>query len=137
MRTVCAYLDQRRLLTSEVYVVPPKYSEVSVEVEVTALDSADLAQVQRDIDTKLLDYFHPLKGGEDGQGWPFGGGIYFSRVFQQVFSVRGVDSVDRLVITVDGEAQPECKDVPLEEGVLAFSTEHEISVSYRVVGGRT
>jgi predicted phage baseplate assembly protein len=136
LRTVCAYLNERRLLTSEVYVVPPKYARVSIEVEVTARESADLAQVQRDIEAKLLDYFHPLKGGEEASGWPFGGSIYFSRVFQQVFSVAGVDSVDRLEISVDGEAQPECRDVPLEEGVLAYSTGHTISVNYRVLGGR-
>jgi predicted phage baseplate assembly protein len=130
LRTVCAYLDQRRLLTTEVYVAPPRYQRVSITVSVVADDSADLAQVQRDVDTGLLAYFHPLTGGEAGTGWPFGGTIAFSRVFHRVLSVTGVSSVDRLVITVDGVDQPECRDVPLEEGALAYSTEHSVSVSY-------
>ncbi|MDQ4054030.1 MAG: putative baseplate assembly protein [Actinomycetota bacterium] len=130
LRTVCAYLDQRRLLTTEVYVVPPAYQEVCVRVDLVARESADLAQVQRDVETSLLSYFHPLHGGEDGLGWPFGGTISFSRTFQRVFSVDGVSSVDRVLITVDGEEAAECRDVRLEPDALAYSVFHDVSVSY-------
>lgn len=130
LRTVCAYLDQRRLLTSEVYVAPPTYQQVSITTDVIADDSADTAQVQRDIDAALLAYFHPLTGGEDGSGWPFGGAIAFSRVFHRVLSVAGVSTVARLVITVDGMDAPECRDVVLADGALAYSTSHQVSVSY-------
>jgi predicted phage baseplate assembly protein len=135
LRTVCAYLDQRRLLTTEVYVVAPTYQQVRVAVEVTARDGADLADVQRGIEASLLDYFHPLKGGEDGLGWPFGGTIYFSRVFHRVLAVPGVDVVDRLTISLDGDEAPECRDVPIRDGALVFSLSHDISVNYRVLTG--
>ncbi|MEP6817038.1 MAG: baseplate J/gp47 family protein, partial [Marmoricola sp.] len=130
MRTVCAYLDQRRLLTTELYVMPPSYQRVSVRVDLVALESADLAQVQRDVESSLLSYFHPLRGGEDGLGWPFGATVSFSRTFQRVFSVAGVSSVDRVIITVDGQEAPECRDVRLDADALAYSTHHEVSVSY-------
>jgi predicted phage baseplate assembly protein len=130
MRTVCAYLDQRRLLTTEVYVAPPTYQEVSVQVDVVADGSADLAQVKRDVEHALLTYFHPLHGGEDGLGWPFGGQISFSRTFQRVFSVTGVSSVTRVIITVDRVAAPECRDVPLQPGALAYSRKHDVTVTY-------
>jgi hypothetical protein len=132
LRTVCAYLDERRLLTTEVYVAPPLYQRVSVTVSVVADDTADLAQVQRDVDATLLAYFHPLTGGDSGTGWAFGGPIAFSRVFHRVLSVAGVSSVERLVTTVDGIDQPECRDIPLQDGALAYSTEHSVSVSYGV-----
>ena len=54
------------------------------------------------IEQSLLDYFHPLKGGEDGLGWPFAGTIYYSRVNQRCFTVPGVASVTTLVIVLDG-----------------------------------
>ncbi len=132
LRTVCAYLDQRRLLTSEVYVVPPDYQLVRVSVEVTADDSADLAQVHAAVDRALLDYLHPLRGGEDGLGWPFGGPILFSRIFQRVLAVPGAGSIRRLVIAVDGEEGPECRDIPIRDGALVYSTGHDVSVDYAV-----
>lgn len=131
LRTVCAYLDQRRLLTTEVYVVAPTYQLVTVTVEVTVTDGADLAQVHAGVSASLLSYFHPIRGGEDGLGWPFGGTIHFSRVFQRVFTVPGVDSIPRLVLTVAGQDAPECRDVPIPEGTLLYSTGHHVSVGYR------
>ena len=41
---------------------------------------------------------------------------------------RGVDQ--QLVIAVDGVGQPECRDVPLTGGALAYSTQHQVSVGY-------
>ncbi|MFC6705782.1 putative baseplate assembly protein [Flexivirga alba] len=132
LRTVCAFLNERRLLTAEVYVAPPTYQQVSITVSVVADDTADLAQVQRDVDAGLLTYFDPQTGGEAGTGWPFGGTIAFSRVFHRVLSVAGVSAVEQLTITVDGVDAPPCRDVPLTAGALAYSTRHQVSVAYEV-----
>jgi len=130
LRTVCAYLDARRLLTTELYVAPPRYQEVRVRVELVALPTADLAEVQRGVEGALKSYFHPLTGGEDEKGWPFGGRISYSRTVQVVFSVSGVSSVDRLAISLDGVEAPPCTDVALQPNALAFSHGHQVSVSY-------
>lgn len=130
IRSVCAYLNLRRLLTTELFVVPPTYQLVHARVEVIAENSADLAEVQQAIATTLRNYFHPLKGGEDGQGWPFGGPIYFSRVYHQILNVNGVDRVEKVVIVLDGQEYPECQDVSLRAGALAYSTDHEVLVTY-------
>jgi predicted phage baseplate assembly protein len=137
LRTVCAYLDQRRLLTTEVYVAAPAYQQARVTVSVIAADTADLAQVQRDVDAALLAYLHPLTGGDAGTGWPFGGTIAFSRVFYEVFAVAGVASVGNLVITLDGVDAPACRDVPIADGALVYSTQHQVSVSYATSGANT
>lgn len=135
LRTVCAYLDARRLLTTELYVVAPTYQLARVQVRIVAADGADLATVHSAVDDTLLRYFHPLRGGDDGTGWPFGGSIKFSRVFQQVFTVADVESIDFLIVSVDGEAAPECRDVPIRDGALLYSVAHDISVGYRVATG--
>jgi uncharacterized phage protein gp47/JayE len=131
LKAVCAYLDQRRLLTSEVYVVRPTYQQVEVRGEVLVNDSADLAEVKEGIEQALLTYFHPLRGGEDGLGWPFGGTIFYSRVYQRVFTVPGVQSIKSLTIVLDGEEMQECRDVPIKEGGLLFSTQHAVEVQYQ------
>ena len=133
LSAVCACLNQHRLLTSEVYVIPPTYQKVEVEAEVLINDNADPAQVTPAIEQSLLDYFHPLKGG-DGQGWPFGGTIFYSLVYQRIFSVSGVRSIQKLVIRLDGEEAGYCQDVPIQEGALVYSTQHQVLARYAFEG---
>jgi predicted phage baseplate assembly protein len=113
LRLVCAYLDARRLLTTEVYVVAPRYVTVEIDVQIVVRDEVDPGAVREEVEKKLGDYFHALRGGDDGTGWPFGGALRYSKIVQRVFGVAGVDSVPRLVLTVDGEERPECRDVEL------------------------
>ena len=100
-------------------------------MEVIVNDNADLAEVYEGIAQTLLEYFHPLRGGDDGKGWPFGGTIFFSRVNQRVFNVMGVQSITRLVIRLDGEEMPDCTDIPITDGALLYSTQHDVQVQYR------
>lgn len=133
IRTVCAYLDQRRLLTTELYVVPPTYHVVRVRTRVIAQDNADLAEVKHNVEDDLLVYFHPLKGGEDGLGWEFGGDLFFSLVYRRILGVLGVRRIDELIIEFDGEAQPFCQDVQVEPGALVYSTGHDVVVTYETM----
>lgn len=131
LHTVCAYLDVRRLLTTELFVVAPRYVLVEVDAQVVVKDNADPAQVKQEVETMLSTYLHPLTGGDDGLGWPFGGPLRYSKIVQRVFGVEGVDSVPRLVLVVDGDAQPECRDVPiapLAAHGLVYTAGHQIEV---------
>jgi predicted phage baseplate assembly protein len=128
LRSVCRYLDERRLLTTEVFVLKPVYGLVEVRADITVLGSADGAEVHDAVVSTLVDYFHPLRGGEDNLGWPFGGTIYYSRVYQRVLSVPGVSSVSSLVIALDDEEQDECTDVPIAAHSLLYSREHTIVI---------
>jgi hypothetical protein len=130
LRTVCAYLNVRRLLTTEVFVVPPAYQLVRVHAELIAKNTADLAEVTNAVQTALLTYFHPLKGGDDGTGWPFGGTIFFSRVYQVILQIPGVDRVEKVLIRLDSQDYPACTDVPINPAGLVYSTEHEVVVNY-------
>ena len=130
LRTVCAYLDQRRLLTTEVYVIAPTYQHVLIDTEIIVEETADTAEVKLEIERTLLDYLHPLKGGEEKLGWPFGGTLYYSRVAQRILAVSGVQSIQRLLIELDGEEMEECRDVPIREAALIYSTEHRVDVHY-------
>jgi predicted phage baseplate assembly protein len=114
LRTVCAFLESRRLLTTELFVVGPRYVSVLVEATVVARDDADPGRVRQDVEGALCAWLSPLTGGEDGGGWPFGGPIRYSQLLQRVITVGGVDSVPALDVIVDGERMPECRDVPIE-----------------------
>jgi predicted phage baseplate assembly protein len=129
-RTVCAYMNQRRLLTTELYVIGPTYRELQVDAEVIVENNADLAEVKRATELVLKDYFHPLRGGEQGLGWPFGGDVFYSRVYQRLFSVSGTARIERLRLWLDGEEQPECKDITIPEGQLVHLAGQDIIVAY-------
>lgn len=140
LQTVCAYLNARRLLTTELYVVAPRFVLVEVRAQVVVLDGADTAAVKLAVEQALDAYLNPLTGGDDGQGWPFGGALRYSKVVQRVFSVAGVDSVPSLALVVDGEDQPECRDVSIDAhapNALVYSTGHELDVLSQREAGET
>ncbi|WHZ26363.1 MAG: hypothetical protein OJF51_001158 [Nitrospira sp.] len=54
--------------------------------------------VGRDQAVKILRQFmHPLSGGRDGQGWPFGRNVYVSDIYELLDASPGVDFVTKTV----------------------------------------
>lgn len=129
---VCAHLNAHRLLTSEVFVIPPAYRLVKIEADIVVRPEADLAEVKHLLEDNLTNYFHPLTGGNDGTGWEFGGAIYYSEVVRVVLQTPGVARIrdSQFFIWLDDERQDFCKDVTLERGELTYSNGHEIRTSY-------
>ncbi|MBI5960845.1 MAG: putative baseplate assembly protein [Chloroflexi bacterium] len=121
LRLVCQHLNARRLITTELYAVGPQYLTLeSLAAEVVVSRRADLKALHAAVLERLLAYFHPLHGGEDGRGWPFGQDIYFGNVYRQILSIPDV----RRVICLD--IQPEdpaahCDDyIAVPDGALVY-----------------
>jgi predicted phage baseplate assembly protein len=117
LRTVCAYLNQRRLLTTELYVIPPTYIPVTVTLDVLAQPDADTGAVEQAVEAAITAFLDPRHGGSDGQGWPFGGTIYFVDILRTALAAN-VIRVANLTISLNGTAAPACSDVPIETGAL-------------------
>jgi predicted phage baseplate assembly protein len=132
LAAVCAELSATRLLTSEVYVVAPTYRLVSVQAQIIVSTNADLSETKTGVQNALTTHFDPLKGGDDGEGWPFGGTIYYSNVYRVILDVPGVSRIqdNNMVIWLDNLAQQFCRDVAINPGELAYSSGHQITVSY-------
>jgi len=144
LQTVCAFLNQRRLLTSELFVTGPSYKTVVVRVELIVDDKADLAEIKSRSLESLELYFHPITGGEgsdpersiddperSGGGWPFGGEIYYSLLYRRLL-FTGVKRIASLIIEVNGVEYPECQDVIIGEGILLTNGNHDVQVNYEV-----
>lgn len=135
LSAVCSYLDPRRLLTTEVYVVPPRYRTITITAQIIVEDTSDLATVQQLAQATLTQYFDPLTGGEDssatapGSGWPFGGGIYFSQVMRRLL-VPGVKRIASLTMQLDDTVAPPCTDLALDPDMLLSNGDHQISPAY-------
>jgi uncharacterized phage protein gp47/JayE len=130
MQAVCAYLNARRLLTSEVIVAPPRYKKVKIEASVLARPTANLAEVKTKVEAALNNYLHPLTGEDDGQGWPLGGDVLYSEVFRQILNVVGVQTISDLRTVVDGERLGRCEDAAIPADFLVYSDGHTIDVEY-------
>jgi len=135
LRNVCAVLDQRRLATTELYAIAPRYRELMVTATLTAKPEGDLAWIKQQALSALRRYFHPLIGGDDvtdeadGSGWPFGGDVYYSSVVQRLL-LPGVRRVSEVIFTLDGEPLGPCSDVTIDAMALIKSGAHQINVRY-------
>ncbi len=105
-RAVAAYLNRRRVIGSRVEVVGPNYTEVGIRAQVQAFAGNNPQDLRRRLAETLTRFFHPLQGGPDGSGWPFGRDVYRSEVLQVIVETPGVDHVLSLeLIAQGGEAQ--------------------------------
>jgi Baseplate J-like protein len=130
LAAVAAQLDRVRLMTSEIHVAPPRYNLIEVEADLMVSRTADLGKVREQVGASLNSFLHPLTGGHDGLGWPFGGDVFFSDLYRIVLDhpdvLRVVDG--QLLIRANGEAQQFCRDVEICAGELVYSTGHTLNL---------
>jgi hypothetical protein len=97
LRAVCVQLDQYRLVTTEVHVVPPQYMRLCrVYVRVKSRVGYTRLQVRDLVADSLVTFLDVLLGGEDGKGAPFGSQVHIADLISRVFRTEGVERVDEL-----------------------------------------
>lgn len=124
LREVRTKLEKAALLTTRLHVVAPRYVALGVratletkpgakdkagEEETTARGQGD-AEATREGKTQkgvvelaqeaLKEFFHPLRGGPERQGWPFGRSVYVSEIYALLDRLPGVDYVSSLEVSV-------------------------------------
>lgn len=111
------YLDERRLLTTRVYVREPVYRWVSVKVTVGATVGMSEAEVERRILARLYEFLNPLTGGVDGGGWPFGRDLFVADVYQALQGMESILFVRDVVLFMSSPSGRRLAQ-PIESGVL-------------------
>jgi predicted phage baseplate assembly protein len=101
LRAVCAYLEPRRLVTTELHVTGPRYARIgALSARLSVLPGFDLRSVSEAASAALLGFLHPLTGGADGTGWPFGEDIFHADLYDRLLAVGGVRLVRGLIVTL-------------------------------------
>jgi hypothetical protein len=123
LAAICAHLEPRRLVTTELHVAGPRYVDVTeLTARLTVGAEADLQAVEQAARAALLGWLHPLTGGAAGDGWPFGAPIAHGDLYALLLDLEGVRRVERLSLTLDLPFWPPAgtpPDVtPLPEGRL-------------------
>jgi hypothetical protein len=115
------WLDARRLLGTRTHIVGPAYVPVTIAATIFLRDdyaptklreeqsfwrNADIVNTVRAAAIDALQrHFHPLTGGADGQGWPFGRDVYRSEVYQLLDRLPGVDYVENVTLSTPDAAR--------------------------------
>ena len=90
-----AYLLDRVLIGTELYVLSPEFVPMAVGVRIDALDRETEQQTLRDAQAAVVEFLWPLApGGAQGQGWPLGGRVKAAELVTRVARVAGVRSVN-------------------------------------------
>jgi len=93
-----------------VVTAPPEYRRVAVEARVVVDPDLDRAAVLSRAGEALRTYLDPVRGGDAGAGWPFGGAVRHGALVRVLLAVDGVLAVPQLVLIVDGVRLSPCAD---------------------------
>ncbi len=99
LRAVCAYLDARRLVTTELYVIPPTYRKVAVAVGVEVKPGFGVEAVRAWVELVIRQYLAPLPPyGPSGSGWPLGRRVFGPELEAAALQVEGVEFLEGLTV---------------------------------------
>jgi hypothetical protein len=122
LRRVRNFLHERRVQDTELVILAPEYVRATVQAVVVAATAPTAADIVTQCDQELDRYLHPLTGGPDGRGWEFGQRPYESDLYALLESIRGLEYVQSLSISLEEE-----RPGLLESGLfLICAGEHSI-----------
>jgi predicted phage baseplate assembly protein len=129
LRAIVEFLSQEAAPAGvEVVAASPRYHKIRAEVGALITPEANTGETVRRVIERLNGYFHPLTGGDDGEGWPFGGTLRYTMVLRLITAIDGVRAVPRLNFVVDGFRIPACTDYAIPVDALFWPEGHQIIV---------
>ena len=135
LAAVAAYLDRRRCIGARVVVEPPAYQGVTVVAVLRPRSWVDPARLQAAAGRELYRYLHPLTGGPDGQGWPFGRPVHMGEIFSVLQQVHGTELVEDVRLfaadPITGERGQAVQRLEVADNALVFSYGHQVRVLER------
>ena len=131
LRSVCQYLDARRLVTTELYILPPSYRPVSVAVGIEVEPGYGIDAVRHWVELVIRQFLAPLPPyGPTGSGWPLGRRVHGPEVEAAAHQVEGVKflydlqlvgwdvdgNVIQTTVNLDKDQVPELIGITVESG---------------------
>lgn len=132
LERIAGYLDERRVVGSRVLVEPPTYQGVTIVARIRASTRAHPNLVKEAASRALYRYYHPIIGGPEGTGWPFGRPVHAGEVYAVLQRVDGVEYLEEVRLygadPRDGRRGEAVQRLELEPNSLVFSYEHALRV---------
>ncbi len=91
------------------------------------------AALQKACLAALFDYFHPVRGGPDGTGWPFGRPLHVGEVYAVLQRLDGVELIEDARLfpadPITGERGDATQRLEVDPHALIFSYDHQVRVA--------
>jgi predicted phage baseplate assembly protein len=125
-------LEESRVIGTRAIVEPPVYRGITVVAKLKARSRINPTRLQEDALLALYEYFHPITGGPEGTGWPFGRPINAGEIYSVLQGIRGTELVEDARLfgadPVTGQRGQQTQRLELETHALVFSYEHQVLV---------
>jgi predicted phage baseplate assembly protein len=129
---VAARLDECRVVGTRVLVEPPSYRGITIVARLRARPRVNPTRLQDDAMRAIYGYFHPITGGPEGTGWPFGRPVQVGEVYAVLQGLRGTELVEDVRLfgadPITGQRGQVTQRLDLEPHALVFSYEHQLLV---------
>jgi hypothetical protein len=118
-----------------VSVAGPLYLSINVDMEVVLQAPEAASAVEPLLYQKLTAFLHPLTGGQQGAGWPFGERPQESDVYRLITDVPGIDYVRALTVNMGAieeanEGKDAVNNIMATHRFLIYSGQHKITLSF-------
>lgn len=134
LRRIADSLEARRLVGTRLVVQPPDYIWLTAVVSLFCRPLFDPGEVQTEVKRALYRLYHPLVGGPDGTGWPFGRSANAHEVHAALARIPGVDMAREVSVALfpaepyTGRRGSATQRIDIDPTALVYSFEHQVRV---------
>lgn len=132
LEAITQRLEECRVIGTRISVEPPGYRGVTVEAAVKPASGANPNRLKADAERALYEYLHPITGGPDRAGWPFGRPVTIGEIYSVLQRVPGAEVVDSVNLfgtnAETGQGREATPRLELKPNVLVFSVGHTVTV---------
>jgi baseplate J-like protein len=132
LETVCGYLDNRRLVTTEVYLRGPEYVGIWISIGIQPLPGMNSAPVREAVKAAVLEFLAPIVGGPQQlpsdpatlltapqsapvyKGWPMGKPVISLEIMAVAGRTPGVEFVQEVLLAQSAAAVPQVEITGLQ-----------------------
>jgi hypothetical protein len=108
------------------------YIPISIVARMRAKPRYDVRKLEQAALSALYRYFHPVVGGPDGTGWPFGRAVAPGEAYSVLNGVPGVEAVEDVrlypALPLENKRDPQVPVINPGPNELVFSWDHQVQV---------